>query len=255
MSDNLDKKSGKALDPDIGASDAVDSGKKAKALVLLSGGLDSTVSLAFSIRLYKPVKVLFFDYGQSALSREKAAASGIAAHYGIGFEMIGLPWLAGLSSSKLIVGGGKDIPDFPDSGKAVNEKAASNAVWVENRNGIFINIGSAFASSLSCQVIITGYNVEEAAAFPDNSSAFIKAVNKALEFSTLSPVRVESPTVSMKKNEIVRHGLDLDIPWELVWSCYRGGNVMCGVCESCTRFKRALSGTPAEKRVLFSRRD
>ena len=89
--------------------------------------------------------------------------------------------------------------------------------------------------------------------FPDNSEAFLNSVNGALAVGAGGLIRVESPTLSMTKREIVEWGLALDIPWGLIWSCYGGGERMCGSCESCARLRRAIAGTAAASLVTFDR--
>jgi len=199
----------------------------------------------------EPRWALFFDYRQHAGEREEAASRGIAERFGLRFRCIELPWLGDLSSSSLIAGKGvpPQVPPGPVDGL---EGAPSRAVWVENRNGVFINIAAAFASSCGCGIVIVGFNREEARAFPDNGEEFLKAVNGALAIGVGSPVRVESPTLFLSKREIVERGLTMDIPWRLIWSCYRGYDRMCGSCESCARLRRAIAGTPAETAVVFT---
>ncbi len=220
--------------------------------MLLSGGLDSTVSIAMAREYCEPRWALFFDYHQHAVEREEAASRGIAKRFGLRFRRIELPWLGDLSSSRLIAGKGVPPDVSPDSLTGGGE-ASDRVVWVENRNGVFINIAAVFAASRDCGIIIVGFNREEAQAFPDNSEQFLSAVNDALAIGVGGPVRVESPTASLMKREIVERGLALDIPWRLIWSCYRGNERMCGSCESCVRLRRAITGTPAEAAVQFDR--
>ncbi len=218
--------------------------------MLLSGGLDSTVSLAMAREYCEPRWALFFDYQQHAAKREEAASRGIAKRFGLRFRRIELPWLGELSSSRLIVGKGVPPDASPDllSGEG---DASSRAVWVENRNGVLINIAAAFAASRDCGIIIVGFNREEARAFPDNGERFLAAMNDVLATGVGKPVRVESPTAALVKREIVERGLALDIPWRFIWSCYRGNERMCGSCQSCVRLSRAIAGTPAETAVIF----
>ena len=119
------------------------------------------------------------------------------------------------------------------------ESAAS--VWVPNRNGLFINIAAVYAENLGQpSSIITGFNSEEAATFTDNSVDFIFSINQSLKYSTMQETTVVSPTSELNKTDIVSEGLRLDIPWDYIWSCYSDQSQLCGVCESCRRFKRAL---------------
>ena len=213
---------------------------RAGAVVMLSGGLDSTVSLALALESLTVRKALFFDYRQIPLQRERDASMAIAARYGLGFEEVALHWLGDLSDSGLVRG---DIPD--------RSPGSSDAVRVENRNGIFVNAAAAFAAAAGCGVIIAGFNREEAETFPDNSKVWLEASNTALAIGAGHPVTVESPTIDMDKRRIASEGVRLGIPWELLWSCYRGGDLMCGRCESCSRLKEAVAGTEAERYIRF----
>ncbi|MBU8923468.1 MAG: 7-cyano-7-deazaguanine synthase [Bacteroidales bacterium] len=223
------------------------------AVVLLSGGLDSTVSMAIVAEQGISGSAVFIDYSQISSTKEEAASRAVASRYGMELDIVRLPWLGEMSSSGLVssVAGG-EIPDFPLSGDAGDEAAASKAVWVENRNGLFINVAAVFAASRGADTIVTGFNREEAETYPDNSPDFIEVSDRFLAISVGTPVRVEAPTISMDKIQIVREGLRLDIPWESVWSCYRDGELMCGRCESCFRLKRAVAGTSAAERLRWA---
>lgn len=211
------------------------------SVVLLSGGLDSTVNLAYAFT-EGPVKLaLTIDYGQLAASKELAAASRLAKHYGVPHRIVQLPWLQQITNNAL-VNQEQLLPE--PSGDALDQydqaSQSAAAVWVPNRNGLFVNIAACFAESLHCQRVVTGFNREEAATFPDNTPEFIQAVSAAMNYSTANQVKVISYTARMDKQEIVALGQRLGVPWELVWSCYRGEHTMCGKCESCQRLIRAF---------------
>jgi 7-cyano-7-deazaguanine synthase len=225
-------------------------GGRESAVALLSGGLDSAVSLAIAADVYDVDLSLFFDYGQIPSSREERSSKAFAKYYGTAFEKIDLRWLGRISSSTMTPGG-DETPDYPVEGHPNEQARVSRAVWVENRNGIFVNVAAAFAVARGASVIITGFNSEEAGAFPDNSAEFVDAVNGALAISAGAPVRVESPTLEMDKREVVRRGVELGLPWNEIWSCYRGGERMCGRCESCARLKKAVRGTRARASIFF----
>jgi 7-cyano-7-deazaguanine synthase len=117
-------------------------------------------------------------------------------------------------------------------------------VWVPNRNGVFLGVAAAFAERYGCTVVVTGFNREEAAEFPDNSAEYVEAFNRGLEFSTRGAVRVVSYTLHMSKREILRRALEVGVPVGAIWSCYRGGERMCGSCASCRRLKTAIDSLP-----------
>jgi 7-cyano-7-deazaguanine synthase len=212
-----------------------------KSVVLLSGGLDSTVSLAQALRETEVSLALTFDYGQRSAAREIMAAKKIAGYYGICHQVLALSFLKDVTGTAL-VRENQAIPEPLVSDLDVHEQALSNAVrvWVPNRNGLFINVAAVFAEARQCGIIVTGFNREEAKTFPDNSFAFVQAANNALAYSTLNQVKVVSYTQQLDKEEIVQLGRRLKVPLEHIWSCYLGGEEMCGRCESCRRFSRAL---------------
>jgi len=220
-------------------------------VALVSGGLDSTVAVALSLETFRLERGLFFDYGQHAAGEEFRSAGRVADRYGMPLERIELPWMERISRSALIRGKGEP-PDLesPDPG----DQSRSQAVWVENRNGVFVDIAASIAASTGCGVVIAGFNAEEAVAFPDNSERYLDAINRALALGTRIEVEVVSPTIRMTKSEIVREGLRLGIPWSDLWSCYRSGDAMCGRCESCVRLKNAVAGTAASGLVHFERK-
>lgn len=210
-----------------------------KAVAVLSGGLDSTVSLA--IARAKGIRVvvgLFFDYGQKAAPRERFASRAVCRFYRIPWKSIRLPWLAEITRTALV--GTRSVPRVREtdlSGARARETA--RAVWVPNRNGVFLNIAAAHAESMGADLVLTGFDREEAETFPDNSRAYLDAANRALRYSTANGVRVRSFVAGLDKAQIVRRGLRLRAPLDVVWSCYLGGIAPCGRCESCVRSARA----------------
>jgi 7-cyano-7-deazaguanine synthase len=221
------------------------------AVVLLSGGLDSTVAAALSAATFRLERGLFFDYGQRAVNEEFRAAGSMADRYGVPLDRIELPWMGLFSGSTLIPGKG----ETPDQGSAGSGgRPGPPPAWVENRNGVFVAIGASVAASTGCSVVVTGFNAEEAEDYPDNSERYIEAVNRALQIGTSTGIEVVSPTIRMTKGEIVREGLRLGIPWSDLWSCYMSGKTMCGRCESCLRLGSAVAGTAASDLVHFERK-
>jgi 7-cyano-7-deazaguanine synthase len=204
-----------------------------KGVAILSGGLDSTVSLAAAVRKMDVALALTFDYGQRAARREREASARIARRYGIPHRVVRIPWLAPLTRTALV------DRRAPLPRNEMSERSA-RAVWVPNRNGVFIEIAAAHAESLGARRLVTGFNREEAATFPDNSPEYVRAVNRALSYSTANGVRVVSFTAGLDKRGIARLGRRLGAPIEFIWPCYEGGPRWCGACESCLRCLRAL---------------
>ncbi|WP_088185998.1 7-cyano-7-deazaguanine synthase QueC [Desulfosporosinus sp. FKA] len=221
-------------------------------IVLLSGGLDSTVAMALFLEKTTLDLAITFDYGQRAKEKEISASRQIADHFNIRHTIIALPFLQEQTRTAL-VNRSTDLPqlEFKQLDN-IEEEALESAhqVWVPNRNGLFMNIAAVYAENMGEAVtLITGFNREEAATFPDNSLEFMTAMNDCFKYSTQNTVTVDSPTAALSKSEIVREGLRLNIPFEKVWSCYENGQRPCGHCESCLRMKRALIANKAEALV------
>jgi 7-cyano-7-deazaguanine synthase len=213
-----------------------------RCISLLSGGLDSVVATTVAVGEGSVELALTFDYGQRAAPAEIAAARAVCRELGVTHRAIELPWLAEITTTAL-VNREQELPrlgtdELDDAGST---EASAAAVWVPNRNGIFINIAAAFAESLGCEAIVCGFNAEEGQTFPDNTAAYAEAATAALGYSTLSKVRVWSPTQDLTKVEIVALARRIGAPLQHVWSCYEPGPKPCGECESCLRFARAMA--------------
>lgn len=213
---------------------------KERAIVILSGGLDSTVALYLAREKYEIPLALTFDYGQRSVKQEKKAAQAICGLLNISHTFLDLTWLGKITKTAL-VNNAHSLPALKMTELDNQELGleSAKAVWVPNRNGVFINIAAAFAEAENIKILITGFNAEEAATFPDNSRDYVEAVNHALDYSTSNQCRVESPTIRWNKTEIVYEALKREVPLEKLWSCYEAGEKMCGRCESCLRSKRA----------------
>lgn len=211
------------------------------AVVLLSGGLDSAVCLKATLDSMGPTLALTFDYGQRARAREAEASRGMCERLGAAHRVVELPWLAEITRTAL-VNGAQALPEVDaaelDDSRVTGRSA--EAVWVPNRNGVFVMVAAAFAEALGAGNVVAGFNAEEGASFPDNSPAFVEAMRTALSFSTLSKVHLASPTNGLTKTQIVRLGRDIGAALDLIWSCYDGGEEPCWQCESCRRLRRAL---------------
>ena len=202
---------------------------KVKSVVLLSGGLDSTVSACVARQKTAPVFALTFDYGQRAARMELEAAKKICKVLKIPHKSVTLPFFEEFSRLMLLRSKSTDVK------KA--EKVES--LWIPNRNGLFINIAACYAEYYGAGLIITGFNREEACEFPDNSAEFMEAINESLRYSTLSRVKVKSYVADLTKKEIYQLGIKYNAPLELIYSCYLGEKEMCGKCASCKRLIEA----------------
>lgn len=208
-----------------------------KSIALVSGGLDSLVSLACAVKERRVESVMFFDYGQRARASERVSSMHAANFFGLPFQDVDVRWLESLAPAGMQA-----------SGSGEGSLSSLEDVWIPNRNGVFINVAAAYAERYRCDTIVTGFNREEAEEFPDNSVEYVERVNRALEMSTRNGVRVESFTIDLDKPAIIRMGIELKAPLSIIWSCYRSGERMCGKCASCTRLRAALGSLPAGDR-------
>lgn len=210
------------------------------ALVLLSGGLDSAANLAMAAKDGVAALALTIAYGQKAEAAELRAAEALAGHYNVPWRSLDLRWLGNVHGNAL-TRSEHSLPNLGSENLDNLEKAraTAKAVWVANRNGLFLNAAAVFAEAAQISRILVGFNLEEAATFPDNSREYMDAASAALKFSTMNQVRVESYTVDWNKIQILREARKIGMPMGLVWSCYESGATPCGVCESCQRFARA----------------
>lgn len=204
-----------------------------KGIILLSGGLDSLVSLGLGMQKYGISLALTFDYGQKALEQEVSTSKNICDYYKIEHKVIKLDWLKNVTHTALVED--KELPEGID-----NPEDSAKSVWVPNRNGLFLNIAGSFADGNDYDYIIIGANKEEGQTFPDNTQEFIDRVNAEFEFSTQKHPKVVAPLINYDKNDIVKQAIVHNIPLEFVRSCYSNGKKHCGKCESCTRLKNAL---------------
>ena len=222
---------------------------KSKSIILLSGGLDSAVNFKKAVDDTDVKLALTFDYGQESSIHEVEAASAMAAKHGVPHRTIKLDILAELDTG-LTKG---NIPDF-DASKLDSmdySLKTAKAVWVPNRNGLFINIAGAFADKMDLDAIVVGFNKEEGATFPDNTPEYLERAEAALAYSTQAKPKMLCWTIAMDKKEIVEFGRSINAPFEYLWSCYHNGSRLCGKCESCRRLNRALES--AGYRAEFNR--
>ena len=213
----------------------------AASLVLLSAGLDSAVNLKCALDSGRVAAAITFDYGQRAARRERECAALMCRRFNVRHEIIRLPWLGRITRGPLVARNRampRPRPRDLDDRRASIRRA--ERVWTPNRNGVFLALGAAWAEALRVETVVAGFNAEEAASFPDNSTEFVQAFNKSLRFSTRTRVRVKSHTARRRKPSIVRLGVQIGAPLDLVWCCYEGGRRLCGKCESCLRFLRAV---------------
>lgn len=209
-----------------------------KTVVTFSGGIDSTTLLFWASKQFD-VSALTFDYGSKHNKREQAAAKEITNRLKIPRIVVKLPFVNEFFKSNLLRSGG-DIPEghYQDS--------TMRSTVVPFRNGIILSIAVGYAESIGAKTVLYAAHAGDHAIYPDCRPGFLKAISEAAHHGTYLKVEIKDPFINMTKAEIVALGKDLGVPFELTYSCYRGGKVHCGKCGTCVERKEAfqLSGIP-----------
>lgn len=200
-----------------------------KSVVLLSGGLDSTILLADRVTSGDQVVAISFDYGQVHRAKELKAAKAVAEHYGVRHRLVG----AASTMLPSALTGSMEIPE--------SHADRPDATTVPGRNLILLSIGVAIAEAEGAQTVLIGANKDDHAGYLDCRPLFIEAVSRAAQLGTASGVGVRAPFIDMSKEEIVRFGRSIGAPIELSWSCYRGGDQPCNRCGACESRNEAMT--------------
>ena len=215
-----------------------------KALVLFSGGVDSTTCLGIAVDKYGAEEVLALSiyYGQKH-SKEIEAAEKIAAYYGVKLRTLDLALIFADSDCSLLKGSSAEIPKESYADQIAETNGTPVSTYVPFRNGLFLSSAASIALSNGCEVIYYGAHSDDAAgnAYPDCSADFNDAINSAIFIGSGDQLRVEAPFIGLTKAQVVAKGLALNVPYELTWSCYEGGDVPCGICGTCRDRAAAFS--------------
>lgn len=206
-----------------------------KAVVCLSGGMDSTVCAALAAREYESYGI-HFSYGQRTQARELASARGVA-------EAVGLKKLLELKTDFFRQIGGSALTDdsiaVPDAveGEDGSERHGNDVpvTYVPFRNAHFLSAAVSWAEVLGATTVFIGAVEQDSSGYPDCRSSYYDAFNQLIRQGTKNgEIAVVTPLIRLKKAEIVRLGVELGAPLHVSWSCYSGETEACGVCESCT---------------------
>lgn len=204
-----------------------------KAVVLISGGLDSATTAAIAKSEGYDLYAMSFDYGQRH-RREIDSAKAVAKSLGAKDHLI-------ISFDMRQIGGSALTADIDvPLDRATDEMSSGIPVtYVPARNTIFLSFALSYAESIGAQDIFIGVNQIDYSGYPDCRAEFIEAFEKTANLATKAGVegtsrfRIRTPLIKMTKADTIRHGLDLGVDYSLTWSCYSGGERACGRCDSC----------------------
>ena len=214
-----------------------------KALVLLSGGVDSSTALALAKEKYgAEVMALSMSYGQRH-ARELQSARKVAAYYGVKLLELDLAPIFANSKCSLLAGAAEQVPLASYAEQLQHSGGEPVSTYVPFRNGLFLSAAASIALEYDCEVIYYGPHADDAAgnAYPDCSEEFHAAMNEAVYLGSGKKLRLEAPFVRLTKKDIVALGVRLGVPYELTWSCYCGGPEPCGRCGTCIDRQKAFA--------------
>lgn len=208
--------------------------KAKKAVVLFSGGLDSTTCLYWALSKGYECVALNISYGQRHV-KETSCAKKICSKLGVKMQSINLnlPWLKEATS---LVGKNKTLPNADL--KEIHNKKRLPSTYVPGRNLLFISLAASFADSIGAQVIIAGPNAVDYSGYPDCRPQFYKPLAKAVKEGTSGAIsgkhiEILTPLLKLSKAQIAKLGAKLKVPFGLTWTCYKGGVKPCGKCDAC----------------------
>ena len=206
-----------------------------KALVLLSGGVDSSTCLALAKEKYGDnVVALSLAYGQKH-ERELQAAQAVAAFYNVPLLSMDLAPIFAHSNCSLLQQSTEAVPHEAYAEQLKKRDGEPVTTYVPFRNGLFLSAAASIALQYDCDVIYYGPHADDAAgnAYPDCSHEFNEAMNQAVYLGSGKKLQLVAPFVDKTKKDIVAEGLRLGVPYELTWSCYDGGKHPCHQCGTC----------------------
>lgn len=223
-----------------------------KAIVLSSGGVDSTVCVAMAIKKHgkKNVATTSIFYGQKH-RKELDCAKAVADYYGVPHYEFDVSSILQFSNCSLLANSTQQIEH-----KSYDQQIAENgtgkvSTYVPFRNGLMLSICASLAQSIfenDDVILYLGAHADDAAgnAYADCSEEFVNTMSKAISIGTYNQVHVEAPFAGCNKAEVVRKGLEMEAPFHLTWSCYEGGEKPCGTCATCIDRAKAFAANNAK---------
>jgi 7-cyano-7-deazaguanine synthase len=232
------------MDMETGEAIELPREKNDRALVICSGGLDSTAVAAYAVHQHEEVTLMHFQYGCIAQTKELECIKNIAQDLDCDYTVMPIDYKFSAGSSKLF-----GSPDKITTGVAGSEYAFE---WVPARNLVMLALTVAYAEANGYSYIYLGTNLEESGAYPDNEEQFIRDFNACLYGAVQNGkyVEIRTPVGNLMKHEIVKFGYQYNAPFRHTWSCYKDGDKPCGCCGPCfmrrTAFKRNGLTDPLE---------
>lgn len=208
--------------------------QKSRAIVLLSGGMDSCVCAALAARDHDAA-ALHISYGQRTEQRERESFERICDRLGIDHRLVVRNEAFRLIGGSALTDDNIAVPESHEIGSDIP------VTYVPFRNAHFLSVAVSWAEVLDASQIYIGAVEQDSSGYPDCRPAYYEAFNQVIRTGTKEGcIEVVTPLIAMRKSEIVRLGLDLGAPFDLTWSCYSRDDRACGVCDSCVLRLRAF---------------
>ena len=219
----------------------------AKAVVLISGGMDSCVTAAIARQNYA-IAALHASYGQRTERRELQSFYALADHFGAVERLaVRLDYFSAIGGSSLT-----------DSRMQIRDAdLASRQIpntYVPFRNAHFLAIATSWAEVIGATKIFIGAVWEDSSGYPDCRPEYYDAMNQVIQAGTRpsTKITIETPLICLTKSDIVKRGIELAAPFELTWSCYRDSDAACGICDSCALRLRAFQEAGVKDPIVYA---
>ena len=226
-----------------------------KAVVLLSGGMDSCVCAAIAREKHGSgnLALLHAMYGQRTERREREAFEAISRFYGMAEKLVvKLDHFRAIGASAL-TDGRIAVPENQLETPAASGGSAIPVTYVPFRNAHFLSVGVSWAEAIGAGAVYIGAVAEDSSGYPDCRPEYYRVFQELIRVGTKPETQIEmvTPVIAMKKSEIIRRGVELGAPLHLTWSCYQGEEFACGKCDSCLLRLRAFAEAGIEDPIPY----
>ncbi|HEX5423108.1 MAG TPA: 7-cyano-7-deazaguanine synthase QueC [Candidatus Acidoferrales bacterium] len=220
-----------------------------KAVILLSGGMDSCVTAAIAHQTHQ-LALMHASYGQRTERRERQAFDDIADFYRVRHRLV-------IRLDSLAQIGGSALTDsaiaVPGTGEALTPNAGVPITYVPFRNAHFLSAAVSWAEVIGATTIFIGAVEEDSSGYPDCRVAYYRAFEQVIREGTRpeTQIGIATPVIGMRKSDIIRRGIELGAPLDRTWSCYQSEDEACGICDSCRLRLRAFAEAGVEDPVTY----